>query len=79
MGNYKQGIWIILINGEEYDKLYSESEAISKYENLLETRAEDCMESASFELVRVLRTTKINEEPVDTTGYGRVSPSIEKQ
>jgi len=79
MKNTKQGIWIILVNGTEdyFKRFYTESSAIDAYELFLENRVENELEYATIELVRVLRTTNINEEPVDTTGDYKVYPSAE--
>lgn len=72
----KEGIWIIIVNGEVYDEYYKESKAIDKFEELLNN---DYFIGDNIILTRVLRTTELNEYPnLETTGEWRVYPSIEE-
>lgn len=72
----KEGIWIIIINGEVHDEYYKESEAVDEFETLLNNEYFKC---DNIILTRVLRTTELNEYPnLDTIGNWRVYPSIEE-
>ena len=73
----REGIWIIIVNGEVHDEYYKEGEAVDEFETLLNN--ED-FKGDNIILTRVLRTTELNEYPnLDTIGKWRVYPSIEEE
>lgn len=76
MSNKQIGIWQVYVNGEMYYETFYENDAIVEFESCVEENM------GEVELVRILRTTRLNEimyknKDLDTTGKWRVHPTVE--
>ena len=73
--NAKIGIWLLIANGEIIGEYYSEKSAIIAFNEYL---LDEDNFTDDVQVVRVLRTTKINNyENLATFGDYKICPSVE--